>query len=252
MIKSHLDKNDPLNIIKANYVTNNKYGYPIIRSDDLEVTNLYPFDRINTKRPDKKYFDRTVHFYLNDYKFNCIWNNPMKYLNLLSKYNGCIMPDFSNYDDYPEALNIFQMYKRFWITAFLQDYGIKVIPSVRINSSTDLDQPEIPELQPISKYSTISISSVRMFNHANKSVLPRFKAEVKKIIEVIEPKKIIWYGKIIDSIDFKNAEIQKFKLSSKEFIEVSKWAKVEAEAEEKGEEEVEAVSLNKQIPNLLI
>jgi hypothetical protein len=208
----YIEKRNPLNIITANYDSNNSLGYPNIYSDDLEIIELLPYDKINTKSPKPDDYSKTVHFFLNDYKFEALWNNPKQYINLLQKYNGILMPDFSNYSDYPLSLNIFQMYRRFWLTRFFQENLIKVIPVPRINDLKNYEN----DLKPIPKNSMIALSSVRMLSKAQQDAKLEFIEEVKIILDYIEPKKVYWYGNLIPEIDLTGVNIQRFKQTCEE------------------------------------
>lgn len=205
----YIETRDPLNIIKGNYSSNNELGYPELKADFFEVKDLLAYDKINTKSPKPDDLDKTVHFFLNDYKFECLWNNPKQYIGLLQKYNGILMPDFSNYTDYPISLNIFQMYRRFWLSRFFQENGIKVIPVPRINDLNNYEN----ELKPIPKNNIIAISSVRMLSAMQRDYLPEFIQEVKIILDYLKPEKLIWYGNLIPEIDLSKYDLQHFKQS---------------------------------------
>lgn len=204
----YLLKHDPLNVNKGIYESNNNLGYPTIyKTNKLDIVDLIPFDRITVNAPNKKDFDKTIHFFLEDYKFNALWNNPLKYIKLLSRYKSLIMPDFSIYSDYPESLNIFQMYKRFWITRFLQECNIDVIPCVRWRKQETLEE----DLKPIPKNSMIALSTVRLFSGQQEEGKQEFINSLPKVLDLLEPVKIIWYGKMIDDLKI-NVPIQQFNI----------------------------------------
>ncbi len=86
-------------------LTNN--GYPLVKSTATIPSLLLPFDKAIRSRQ----YDSFVHYYIEDYQFERIWNQPSKYVSLLSKYKGMIMPDFSVYYDMPLPMirwNIFR------------------------------------------------------------------------------------------------------------------------------------------------
>ena len=63
-----------------------------------EVPNrLVPF----SKAIGCKDHDQWVHFYEFDYLFERLWRDPRRYLPILKRYNGVILPDFSLYRDMP-------------------------------------------------------------------------------------------------------------------------------------------------------
>jgi len=78
-----------------------------------------------------KDYDQWVHFFEDDYLFERIWRNPGKYLDILKRYNGVILPDFSLYRDMPFAMQIWNIYRSRAIGHWLQENGIKVIPNIR-------------------------------------------------------------------------------------------------------------------------
>lgn len=71
-----------------------------------------------------------VHFFLDDYQFQRLWNTPDRYIESLQKFSCVLSPDFSLYTDYPTALQIYNHYRKHWIGAYLQLYGIEVIPTI--------------------------------------------------------------------------------------------------------------------------
>ena len=78
-----------------------------------------------------KDYDQWVHFFEDDYLIERIWKNPGKYLDILKRYNGVILPDFSLYRDMPLAMQIWNIYRSRAIGHWLQKNGIKVIPNIR-------------------------------------------------------------------------------------------------------------------------
>lgn len=85
---------------------------------------------------DKDYF---VHFYIQDYLFNRIWNNPQRYIDVLKEYKGIVMPDFSLYADMPEPLQRFNHYRNLWFGRMCQIQGITVIPSLNWSTRDSLE-----------------------------------------------------------------------------------------------------------------
>lgn len=74
--------------------------------------------------------DAFVHFYLYDKNFNCIKNDPTRYLSVFSKHPGVIAPDFSVYADMPKPLVMANSFYNKEIATILQQHGIAVIPNI--------------------------------------------------------------------------------------------------------------------------
>ena len=47
-----------------------------------------------------------IHFYVDDYQFVRLWNEPNKYIPLLQRFDAVCTPDFSQYTDIPESTGI--------------------------------------------------------------------------------------------------------------------------------------------------
>lgn len=91
------------------------FNIPIINATD-NIDNLENLIGFNYAMSSKKK-DCGVHFFLDDYQFQRLWNNPEKYIEVLMKYPFVLSPDFSLYSDYPRALQIYNHYKKHWLAA---------------------------------------------------------------------------------------------------------------------------------------
>ena len=70
-----------------------EYELPILRITRSLPTRAIPFDKARTAKEQNQW----VHFYIHDYRFECLWSYPEKYLPLLQRFEGVISPDFSLY-----------------------------------------------------------------------------------------------------------------------------------------------------------
>lgn len=71
-----------------------------------------------------------VHFWLDDYRFETVWNRPQKALQALARFKTLLTPDFSIYRDWPRAMQIWNTYRSRWCGCLWQAAGYTVIPSV--------------------------------------------------------------------------------------------------------------------------
>lgn len=78
-----------------------------------------------------KDFDQWIHFYEDDYFFERLWRNPKRYLAMLRRFNGVILPDFSVYRDMPFVMQMWNIYRSRAIGAWLQRKGVDVIVNMR-------------------------------------------------------------------------------------------------------------------------
>lgn len=103
---------------------------PIITKQDIDLKDLRLIGYDKTKLNDEKNIDSIVHFFLDDYKFEVIWNNPEPRIEKLSQYKGVLAPAFSTYYTMPNAMQIFNTFRSRWCAAYLQSKGLTVIPTV--------------------------------------------------------------------------------------------------------------------------
>ena len=103
-----------------------EYDIPIIKPTKITENNFIGFNEVLSSKQN----NCGVHFFLDDYQFQRLWNTPDRYIEKLQNFNCVLSPDFSLYTDYPTALQIYNHYRKHWIGAYLQLYGIEVIPTI--------------------------------------------------------------------------------------------------------------------------
>ena len=124
------------NANKALFVSDNYFDFPpcVPYTGHIDVNSLSCID-FNTARSKRDLSDyNCLHFYCDDYKFNCIWNNPNKYIDFLKKFDYVIMPDFSLYFDFPIALQIYNKYRNHWLASFFYLHNIHMIPNINLST----------------------------------------------------------------------------------------------------------------------
>ena len=128
-----------LNTSLREYEGIGEYDIPIIQPvyELPDVNNWLEFEKAKKLRNKPK--KTGVHFFEYDFKFECVWNFPDRYADVLSAYNVIITPDFSYYVDFPKALRIYNKYRMHWITAYWQEKGLTVVPLIRVGYEEDWD-----------------------------------------------------------------------------------------------------------------
>ena len=135
-----------------------------------------------------KDYNQWVHFYEDDYLFERIWRNPKKYLKLLKKYNGVILPDFSLYRDMPFVMQLWNIYRSRAIGCWLQSNGIKVIPNIRFGDKRTYRCT----CDGISKRCVISVGTYGTLK--GKQDRKVFSKGLDVIIRILQPIAIVVYG----------------------------------------------------------
>ena len=118
-----------LNCEKRIFSGTGPFDFPMIDpvEVDVEDTEVIGFNyAIGCKHPE----DKICHFYLDDYQFERVWNDPDRYVPILKRFKAVLAPDFSLYTDFPRAVQIFNHYRKMWCAAYWQERGINVIPTI--------------------------------------------------------------------------------------------------------------------------
>lgn len=160
------------------------YDMPVLEA----VTELQPIKEwigFNYVLSDKSPEGKAVHFFVDDYQFERVWNNPEKYLDKLKQYVCVATPDFSPYENMPHALQLMSHYKKQWVGRWLQYHGVTVIPTIRPVYNRDWWLDGIPE-------GGIYISSAMWSKNVDDATEENSEYD-KIIIDRLKPKKIFMY-----------------------------------------------------------
>ena len=192
-----------LNLEHAQYKGVGKYDIPEIKPLK-KVGEIKEWVGFNYVLSDKSPAGKAVHFFIDDYQFERLWNNPDKYVEKLRQYEAVASPDFSPYGDMPLATQIFNHYRKHWVARYLQERGVKIIPTIR--ASTDKRSLEF-YLEGEPKGGIVIISS--MWTNTQEQ-LEIFKKEYNTMYETLMPKKVYLYGKNIEGLQGNIEVIQTF------------------------------------------
>ena len=192
-------KPDSENIKKANFNEQNTWNIPKIngiKKFDKSVEFIgFNYAKTFERQHQTQY---GIHFFLDDYQFERIWNNPDKYIKLLSKYKYVLSPDFCMYTDYPKAMQLWKHYQKHWVGAYLELHGIKVIPTIGWSDHDSYKWCFIGE----PKNSIVAVSSIGTQRYEESKQL--FIDGYEEMIRQLKPKQILFWGNIPKEIDTKN------------------------------------------------
>ena len=186
-------RTDPI-FLRNQFYEYGQYKMPMVPSfdfdsDDLDGLRLIGFDAIKSGKD--KHFNRMVHFFLYDYKFECIWENPDKYIDVLKRYKAVLTPDFSMYTDMATPLQMYNTFRNRWCGAYLASKGIPVIPTVSWGDKSTFDFC----FEGIENGSTVAVSTYMVSAHNNHSEQKEFfMAGYNELLSRVDPKNIICYN----------------------------------------------------------
>ena len=121
------------NLNKGWFETAGEFGIPVIEPvRDLDPPAFTAFDFAVTK--DRKGEGtggyRGIHFFRDDYRFERLWNDPDAYVSMFRGYDVVLSPDFSTYVDWPQAVQLYNHFRKHWLAAYMQSWGITVVPTI--------------------------------------------------------------------------------------------------------------------------
>ena len=176
--------------------TNDFWQMPTIEKTDYIPERLIGFNYAKSSS-DK---NTGIHFFIDDYQFERVWNDPKKYTPILQEYDCILSPDFSLYTDMAMPLKIWNIYRSRFIGAFYQNCGIKVIPTVSWAEKETFDFCFCG----IEPGGTVAVSTIGVKEQDDAFQI--WKDGMDAMIEQLQPKTILVYGGQLD-YDYKDIKV---------------------------------------------
>lgn len=180
-------------------MTNDFWQMPVIKNDGFIPDRLIGFNYAKSSK-DK---NCGIHFFVDDYQFERIWNYPEKYFEVLNQYDCILSPDFSLYMDMPMPMKIWNIYRSRQIGAYYQNRGIKVIPTV----SWAEEETFQFAFKGIEHGSIVATSTIGVKEDAE--ALKIWKSGMEAMIDEIQPDIILCYGGKLD-FDYRGIKVKYF------------------------------------------
>ncbi|MBM6991565.1 MAG: DUF4417 domain-containing protein [Mobilibacterium timonense] len=117
--------------MRNEYSSHGKWNIPLIKKQAVDVENVTLIACSDTRSNDNETNTKNgVHFFVDDYRFNGIYNNPEKSLRKYSQYAFLLSPDFSTYADMNLWRQLESVAKNRWCGCYWQEQGLTVIPTI--------------------------------------------------------------------------------------------------------------------------
>ena len=195
------------NLDKFNFSGVGKYEIP-----QIDPETKYPggeFVGMNYALTEKFPESKIMHCFVDDYQFIRYWNNPDKYLPVLSKFSAVCSPDFSTYTDMPLAMQIYNHYRKHWLAAYWQLNGITVYPTISWSDESSYNW--CFDGKPVG--GVVAVSSVG--TQKNKESKRLFLLGYEEMMKRLDPEWVIFYGIVPEECDWNvirvNPEYEKVK-----------------------------------------
>ena len=176
------------NLDLGRFETVGAYGIP--RLYPIHLDERIEWIRFNHALKEQSRSRLGVHFFIDDYLFLRVWNDPVRYAMFLRGFRAVMTPDFSLFADYAPAVQIYNHWRKHQLGAYWQRVGMTVIPSVgwigRDSYSWCFDG------EPVG--GTVAVSSVG--TQKSKDARRLFLDGYNEMLARLTPSKIIFFGDV--------------------------------------------------------
>ena len=112
------------------YPSDNRYDIPCLRLNRQAGHLELPFVPYGTGRRNKRV--ATLHFYVDDYRFNALWKNPAKIFD--NNPAAAVECNYSLFDTTPLAFGLQFIYQKRWMARYWQENGIRIYEDLNVSS----------------------------------------------------------------------------------------------------------------------
>ena len=171
------------------------HGIPVIKPEKWEPVTFIPFTEANQCR---ERGTTGVHFFMDDYRFDRVWYFLKRYTEMFSQFGAVLTPDWSLYADWPQAVQIWNHYRKHYVGAALQYVGAKVYPTIAWSDERSFDW--CFDGEPVG--GTVAVSSVGTQKSPDARDL--FLLGYNEMMRRLTPETVIFYGDVPEGCDAPN------------------------------------------------
>ncbi len=174
-----------------------RYEMPTLTPVSIQVDRWIGFNYAKSSKD----YEAGIHFYLDDYQFERVWNSPEKYIEILARYKAAMTPSFSLYMDMPEPMKIWNTYRSRLLGQMMQDRGLAVVPIVYWADERSFEYC----FDGLPKNSILSVYTVGVGDPA---VFGVWKKGMDELIRRKSPRQLLLYGNgSVPDYDFGNLDV---------------------------------------------
>lgn len=179
---------DSTNIQRRQFKSSDPWGFPDLAPTKIKITREQKLLSY-THRDDKgnQHAAAICHFFLDDYRFESVWNKPDTGLNRVRRFKATLTPDFSLYTNWPVIIQQWNHYRSLWIGKYWQENGVQVIPTINWSDRKSFDWCFIG----FPKNSVVAIATP---DHRQIRTMRKFRIGFWEMMKRLEPQQVIVYG----------------------------------------------------------
>ncbi len=179
--------------MRNEFNTVGKWQIPLVKKQNIDTGNISLIACSDTKKyDDEANIHRGVHFFVDDYRFSGIYNNPEKTLDKFSQYDFLLTPDNSTYSDMNLWRQIESIAHSRWVGAYWQSKGLKVVSTISWGDTRSYSFC----FDGVEQNAVVAVGMIGC--KGNKLA---FMRDYNAMLEKLSPSCIICYGKPFDEMD---------------------------------------------------
>lgn len=166
--------------------TAGKWQIPMVKKQEINTKNISLVACSDTRANDNEINKKKgVHFFVDDYRFSGIYENPDRSLDRYSQYAFLLTPDFSTYADMNLWRQLESVAKNRWVGAYWQSKGQIVIPTISWSDARSFEFC----FDGVEKGGTVAVGMIGC-----KSSRIGFMRGYNEMLERLQPEKILVFG----------------------------------------------------------
>jgi len=177
-------RNNPL-FLRNDCTPEGRWDFPAIRKQNLDLSNVELISYSDISARDIKNLYKGVHFFVDDWRFETLYDKPERSFDTLSKYRFVLTPDYSLYSEMPMWRQIESIGKARWVGANWQRKGLTVVPTVSWARTRSFDFC----FEGIERHCTVAVGMIGC-----KSNRRAFMQGYNEMLRRIEPEAVICFG----------------------------------------------------------
>lgn len=178
-------RDNPL-FMRNSFESSGKWGIPIVKKQTIPTDDIMLVACSDTRANDNAVNkNKGVHFFVDDYRFLGIYNNPDRSLERYSQYAFLLIPDFSTYADMDLWRQLESVAKNRWVGAYWQSKDRIVIPTISWGDARSFEFC----FDGVEQRSTVAVGMIGC-KHSRIG----FMRGYNEMLERLQPEKIIVFG----------------------------------------------------------
>lgn len=178
-------RDNPL-FMRNSFESSGKWGIPIVKKQTIPTDDIMLVACSDTRANDNAVNkNKGVHFFVDDYRFLGIYNNPDRSLERYSQYAFLLTPDFSTYADMDLWRQLESVAKNRWVGAYWQSKDRIVIPTISWGDARSFEFC----FDGVEQRSTVAVGMIGC-KHSRIG----FMRGYNEMLERLQPEKIIVFG----------------------------------------------------------